>query len=217
MSNTGDSPPRPFAWLADEESPDLSRLMAEVCDALQTAADKAAHGFHLPVLATYDAALERPACRTVVLRTFDEDAMAVQCHTDVRTPKVAHLRETPAASWTFYDRDARVQLVAEGRTTVHTGDAVAEVAWDASRLESLRCYLAPKPPGESMTARAYNLPPDLVDEVPTANEARAGRKNFAVIRTELEVLELLLLKHQGNLRVMFRRDADGWSQSWVAA
>ena len=212
-----DDKPRPFAWVAEGDNADLGRLRSEIFDALSLGASKGSHGFHLPVIATFDAAAGRPASRTVVLRGFDRDVAAIQCHTDARTPKVRELDATPSSSWTFYDRDARVQVVAEGPTTTHTDDEIADAAWEGSRVESLRCYLAPQPPGRPMDRRSYNLPDDLVGQVPTKELAELGRENFAVVRTEIATLDFLLLKREGNIRALFERTAGGWRDGWIAS
>ena len=209
--------PRPFAWIFHSDDRSLDRAREEMFEMLAVGASKASHGFHLPVVATFDAADGRPSCRTVVLRHFDAGGPLVQCHTDARSPKVAEVRGTPAASWTFYDRESRVQVVAEGAASVHTNDAVADAAWDRSRTESLRCYLAPKTPGERVSLPDPNLPEDLIGKVPSEERAAEGRGNFAVVRTLVTRFDLLILKSTGNVRAEFVREGGGWSQSWIAA
>ena len=206
---------RAFSRIAADPPPDLDAVRRDLFAELDRGAASSSRGFHLPVISTVDAARSQAAARTVVLRGFDAEAGTLRCHTDLRSPKVDELRGTPHACWVFYDRGSRTQVVAEGRTTVHTDDAVADAAWAGSRTESLRCYLAPHPPGEESGDRTVNLPPDLTDRRPTPEEAAAGRENFAVLQTTVGRFDLLYLTRNGNFRAEWHRDGSDWRGNWV--
>lgn len=204
-----DSHPRRFSKKLDS----LDRLLDECWNQLEEAARSAKHGWHLPVLGSIEG--ERARTRMVVLRGVDVDSRTIWCHTDRRSTKISDVEKQPAVSWLFYDSEDRVQLSVHARAMVHTRDAIAESAWESSRVESLRCYLAPDSPGELSSEPTVNLPAELIERPPSAEEAAAGRDNFAVIQTEVESLELLYLQQSGNVRARFWWAGDAWAKSWV--
>ena len=212
MSDTDD---QRLAIMASEPPPGLPEVRRALFSELDAASRTSSHGFHLAVIATVDAAASHAAARTVVLRSFDPEDAVLQCHTDRRSPKIEELRGTQHACWVFYDPESRVQIVAEGGTTIHTDDSVADAAWAGSRIESLRSYLARHPPGERANARTVNLPPDLTDRVPTSEEAAAGRKNFAVLQTRVKRFDVLCLTRNGNFRAEWLRIGNDWQGSWL--
>ena len=210
--------------MADRTTAD-ERLFRDVMDSLPGLGDRiwseltraresSKHGWHLPMVGTGG---QQPHVRTVVLRDVDRTAGTIACHTDARSPKVTQIRMTPHASWCFYDHANRVQLVADGIASVHTGDAVADAGWDRSTVSSRRCYLAPAAPGAELDGPQPNLPPHLVGKLPEESELGPGRENFAVIQTRVERLDFLFLAFDGNLRAEFVRDDDAFTGRWIAA
>ena len=193
---------------------DLDRLRETILDELVRAAASSKSGWHLPMVATGGT---QPHNRTVVLRNVDRDAAAIAFHTDARSPKVTQLRVSPHASWCFYDREHRVQLVADGVASVHTEDAVADAGWERSSASSRRCYLAPAAPGDVMEQPQANLPERWIGVVPPIEATEPGRAHFAVVRMPIARLDFLYLSHEGNLRAEFVRDGDGFAGSWIAA
>jgi len=177
------------------------------------------HPFHQPALAT-TAPDNTPTVRTVVLRHADPDQGILHAHTDARAAKVEHLARTPVAAWHFYDPGARTQLRATGPTqivleTSHP-DPIWEKAWADTRLFSRRCYLAPHRPGSETPTPDPNLPEDLRDTNPDAEQSEAGRVNFAVVRTTVRTLEWLHLASDGHTRGVFTRADAGWTHAWLA-
>ena len=193
----------------------LDGLLATIWENLETAASGARHGWHLPMVATGGT---QPHNRTVVLRQASRDDRRIAFHTDARSPKVTQLRVTPHVSWCFYDRENRVQLVADGLAAVHTDDAVADAGWDRSSPSSRRCYLAPAAPGDTLEQPRANLPDELVGKLPTIEQTLPGREHFAVVTTRIMQLDFLYLAHSGNLRAEFTADEGGTFEGrWIAA
>lgn len=176
------------------------------------------HGFHQPVIATVDAD-GRPAARTVVLRRVVAEPRLVICHTDRRSPKVEHLARVPHASWALYDPRSRVQLRVSGPTRVEVpgSSTLADEAWQATRLMSRRCYLAPNAPSSRAVEPSPNLPPELLVAEPDRDGSEAGRANFAVVVTRVDRLDWLRLKHDGHRRGVFEWDGEGGEPraSWL--
>ena len=188
--------------------PSLDELYEDVWFRLMTAAGRARDEWHLPVLATtgFNGC---PEARVVVLRSVDRSSRLINCHTDFRSPKVKEIRQSPMASWVFYERESRVQLRLGGTTTVHNDDEVADASWAATELSSRRCYLAPHAPSGMLDEWNPNLPPDLLKSAPVEEESLPGRPNFTVIRTRIEWMERLELHHAGHIRARWTWSNDG--------
>ncbi|MEO0512748.1 MAG: pyridoxamine 5'-phosphate oxidase family protein [Planctomycetota bacterium] len=171
------------------------------------------HGFHQPVLATVQDG--KPRARTVVLRKVDREQGLILCHTDRRSGKIG--QSPGGVEWCFYDRKSRLQVRAAAAAEVLTEGPVFEERWNASRLASRRCYLAPHVPGSEVAEAHPNLPDHLRDRDPTQEESEAGRDNFAVFLTRVERLDVLHLAHDGHSRAAWTLDPAGPSQGvWVA-
>lgn len=166
-------------------------------------------GFHLPALATVSAD-GCPRIRTVVLRAADDASGTLRFHCDRRSGKAAEISRHPACALTAYDAAEKIQIRIEGRATLHTDDALAELAWAGSRAMSRVCYGAEPGPGTALpTGDAYVVP----DE---ADAAALGRPHFAAVLVRAERLELLYLDRRGHRRAGWRRDGEGWEGAWLA-
>ncbi|HEY1013548.1 MAG TPA: pyridoxamine 5'-phosphate oxidase family protein, partial [Herpetosiphonaceae bacterium] len=86
--------------------------------------------FHTAVLAT--GAAEGASLRTVVVRRVEPASRALCCHIDLRSAKIAELRQAPSAGWLLYDPAERIQLRLRGPATIHAGDGLADELWAAS-------------------------------------------------------------------------------------
>lgn len=204
--------------MAEHPSDDLNVILEQCWAQLTTAVDTGKHGFHLPTLCTVDAG-GLPAGRILVLRAVDPGERTVMCHTDVRSPKVTELCAQPMASWVFYDADARLQLRATGRVSIHTDDALAQRRWEASNESSRRCYLAPAAPGALVDQPSPNLPEAVRQRVPEKADTEPGRANFAVLQGRVDELDYLHLHHAGHRRARFTWNAPdraaGPTMTWL--
>ena len=182
----------------------LDDVLDDAWRALVRGAADRKHAFHQPVLATVDE-LGLPTARTVVLRRVEPEARLIICHTDRRSPKVTQLERTPTAAWAFYAPKSRVQVRASGATRVEMpgSSALADQAWERTRLMSRRCYLAPHEPSRRAEQPSPNLPETLLEGTPSEAESEVGRANFAVVVTRVDRLDWLRLKHDGHRRALF--------------
>ncbi len=195
----------------------LDGILVAAFDALIRGKQDRRHPYHQPVLATTDTE-GYPDARTVVLRGVDRDAATLRCHTDARSPKLAHLARTPRAAWLFYDPRARVQLRIAGGTRALTEGPEVDQAWADTRLFSRRCYLAPHAPGslaEGATEPDPNLPDDLIDHNPDPERAERGRQHFAIVTTTIDTIDWLRLGAKGHARARFVRTPAGWDKHWA--
>jgi pyridoxamine 5'-phosphate oxidase len=147
-----------------------------------------------------------PTVRTVVLRAADLTAREVRFHTDRRGPKLAELRAQPQVAVLFYDPVDGFQVRGHGTAGIHDDDAVADAAWDATRLTSRLSYRTPFTTGEAVPA-----PPPAVGR---DGDPEWGREHFCVVGIRLDWLDALLLHSSGHRRALFdlrgERPAGGW-------
>jgi hypothetical protein len=162
--------------------------------------------FHAPMVASMG--LDgRPRARVVILRGCDVAAGALRFNTDRRTDKFAELASDPRISLTGYDVGSKIQIRIEGVATLHTDDAVADAAWEASRPFSRICYGTAPAPGMPLgEGGAFSLPS-------ADAEIAAGRNNFGTVVIQVETLEWLYLAHAGHRRARF--DVTGGEAAWL--
>jgi pyridoxamine 5'-phosphate oxidase len=160
---------------------------------LAAAAASARHPFHLVTVATIDAA-GAPQARTVVLRGFDDPRREARFHTDIRSPKVDQIGTDGRVALHWYDPARRLQIRMAAQAVIHHGDAVAQVAWDATQPMSRACYSTTAAPGAPVVAFLPAPPP------PAANDER-GFDAFAVVCCHFDAVELLALHASGHERI----------------
>lgn len=174
------------------------------------------HPFRTPTLATLDAQHGVQA-RTVVLREVSRHERQLFFHTDLRSPKVAQLRENPRCSWLFYDPGRRAQIRVQSHATLHTDDAVARQHWQNSSTMNRRTYMAPLAPGTPCAAPESNLATAFQARLPSDSESEAGHANFAVVSCLVDSLEWLELSATGYHRAIFHWAPSGHlTATWLA-
>jgi pyridoxamine 5'-phosphate oxidase len=193
------------------------QLLHEIWEMLHKGATDSQHPFYTPALATVSK--HGAAVRTVVLREVDPANRLLVCHTHAASMKVAQLTANPATSWLFYSAPDKIQIRAEGQTTLHHNDEFARRIWEQSRVSSLRGYLTQLPPGAWLIGKPVSgLPAEFEDRLPTREEAEAGWQNFAVIATKIERLDWLYLGEggRGQRRAEFTLQPEGGhSLMWI--
>ena len=195
--------PEPFAPAT------LDEVRADVFARLGRAVKDRRSPMHTPVIATrgIDGAMK---ARVVVLRAFDPEAVTLRFHTDLRANKIAELKADPHIAFAFYDHQARIQIRAEGTASIHSDDAVEDMAWNASLRMSRVCYGVQPAPGVPLAdADDFTLPDDDA-------AIAAGRAHFSAVLCRIDALEYLFLRHAGHRRARLTRMADGWSGQWLA-
>jgi len=188
---------------------DLKRINKDLWDLLNKAVGSFRAPFHQAFIATINGIL--PEVRTVVLRRVLTEEKQLFFHTDIRSPKVAQIREHPEISWLFYDPELRIQLRCYGLSSVHQQDALAEWGWEHSRLSSRLCYTNQEPPGSIVEK------PELIDlnrKQVSDDELENARQHFSVICFRVYRMDWLYLHHTGHRRAEFdyRSNHFRWKQ-----
>jgi pyridoxamine 5'-phosphate oxidase len=141
-----------------------------------------------------------PEVRTVVLRAADPVAGTLDIHTDLRSAKVAALRQHPVAALHIWDASAHLQTRITASVEVLTAEAV-EALWQRVPETSQAAYGTTPAPGTPIAAALdYHKRPD-----PAA---------FAVLRCAVFAIDALHLG-PNHRRARFDR-ADGWQGQWLA-
>ncbi|WP_321817649.1 MULTISPECIES: pyridoxamine 5'-phosphate oxidase family protein [unclassified Paraburkholderia] len=151
-----------------------------------------------------------PDVRSVVLRTVSESENLITFHTDLRSPKIAQLRQWPRIALAGVDAARNVQIRVAGEVRiVDEGDA-KRAAWQRSRQQSLIVYRTVLAPGTPI-----DQPADAFAEPrPTPD---AGFEHFCVVDIRPDALDWLdLSAADGHQRARFVRESGRWSSGWVA-
>jgi len=192
----------------------LINILDSVWDALSEGCEHASDAFHTPAIGTIRDG--KPEVRTVVLRHVNREAGIIGFHTDRRSPKVQDLTTGSALAWHFYDRERKVQIRAHGSGLIHTGDEIADEAWEKVSPLGRRCYGQIKGPGVSSTDQQVGLPSLEALEAEEPSIVAECRENFCVIRSRLTEIDWFYLQFQGHRRARFTRTQSEWQSVWVA-
>jgi len=194
--------------------PNLNVILAQIWTDLQAGATDSHDSFHTPVLGTLDAHGDN-SLRTVVVRGIEPQTRAIICHTDVRATKVEEIRQRGSVSWLFYAAERKIQIRAQATAIIHHGDALALQHWQQTSLSSRRAYLATAAPGSELAEPGSGLPPHLTSRSPDQTESEAGRPNFAVIVSTIELLDWLYLDSKGHRRAQFSWTGGKFEGRWI--
>ena len=86
------------------------------------------------------------------------------------------------------------------RAIIHRNDAVAELAWEKSRLSSKMCYTTQQKSGSFIDS------PELIEVNRTDVKVELldfARGNFAVVETQVYAIDFVFLNRNGNKRAYF--------------
>ena len=182
----------------------LEEVLATAFACLAEGAADPGSTWHTPTLANVDST-GFAAQRSVVLRSWDAAARALDIHTDTRSAKYEALLRDPKASLHGWNPESRIQLRLRGLVALHVGDDIAKAAWDGLRPSTRATYGVLPGPGTIVqhaqdTGRA---------------EGSAGQAVFCVIRMAVDELEWLQLEQGSQARARFRWDNGKCRSMWL--
>ncbi|MEL6657178.1 MAG: pyridoxamine 5'-phosphate oxidase [Bacteroidota bacterium] len=154
---------------------------------------------------------QRVLQRTVVLRKASASSRLLRFYTDTRSTKIQPLPKNDAFSWLFYDERKQIQLRAQTRARLITGDEAAEI-WTTVNPYTFKDYASISAPGTPQgTPEGYYPAQDQ-----SALE-EAARQNFGVLDCVVEEMEFLQLHRQGHRRAQFfwEKSSQGWKGEWL--
>ena len=151
--------------------------------------------------------------RIVVLRKSDQSNNLIQYHSDIRSNKIAKLRNNKNASMLFYDKDEKIQVRLKVECTVNHDNEITKESWLKTGHMSRKCYLVDNGPGTESPSPTSGLKPELDNFEFTMEQSEAGYKNFTVIQCKIKSMEWLYLAAKGHRRAKF--DLDKNKEHWL--
>ena len=151
--------------------------------------------------------------RIVVLRKSDQSNNLIQYHSDIRSNKIAKLRNNKNASMLFYDKDEKIQVRLKVECTVNHDNEITKESWLKTGHMSRKCYLVDNGPGTESPSPTSGLKPELDNFEFTMKQSEAGYKNFTVIQCKIQNMEWLYLAAKGHRRAKF--DLENNKEHWL--
>lgn len=180
------------------ESLEVHDLFSRLSESLHTKD----HPWRWPVLSTVSPDAQ-PHARIVVLREFHQETAFI--YTNARTQKVTDLRQNPACSLLFFDKEERLQLRAEATAAIHLRDATCEQHWTALNQRQRGEYQATGAPGNPHFHDGDAINPSL------------GMAHFAVLKLAINRLDVVQLTRQAHIRHIFMKKTGQWTGGRVGA
>ena len=151
--------------------------------------------------------------RIVVLRKSDEAKNLVQYHSDIRSDKIAKLKENKNAAMLFYDKEEKIQVRLRVECIVNHENDITKQSWLKTGHMSRKCYLVDNGPGTLSNTPTSGLKPELDNFEFTMEQSEEGYKNFTVIQCKIKSMEWLFLAAKGHRRARF--DLINNKENWL--
>ena len=180
---------------------DTASLQQKIWEHLREGVLSRHSGFHVIALSYLNGAYPRSAY--VVLRRVDQQQRKINFHTDIRQNKVEAIRDNPHICHLFYDKTKKIQIIAQGKATIHHQDDISQAAWDNMQRISKTCYAQDLHPGSSHPSATNGFTDTAWEQRSDIKILENGYTNFCVISMQAIELEWLYLKASGNHRIKF--------------
>jgi len=151
--------------------------------------------------------------RIVVLRKSNQSNNLVQYHSDIRSSKIAKLKNNKNASMLFYDKEEKIQVRLKVECTINHDNDITKESWLKTGHMSRKCYLVDNGPGTESSSPTSGLKPELDNFEFTMEQSEAGYKNFTVIQCKIKSIEWLYLAAKGHRRARF--DLENNKEHWL--
>ena len=151
--------------------------------------------------------------RIVVLRKSDQSNNLLQFHSDIRSDKIAKLKNNNNASMLFYDKEEKIQVRLKVECIINHNNKLTKESWSKTGHISRKCYLVDNGPGTESPNPTSGLKPELDNFEFTMEQSEEGYKNFTVIQCKIKSMEWLYLAAKGHRRARF--DLINNKESWL--
>jgi len=141
--------------------------------------------------------------RIVVLRKSDQSNNLLQFHSDIRSDKIAKLKNNNNASMLFYDKEEKIQVRLKVECIINHNNKLTKESWSKTGHISRKCYLVDNGPGTESPNPTSGLKPELDNFEFTMEQSEEGYKNFTVIQCKIKSMEWLYLAAKGHRRARF--------------
>ena len=151
--------------------------------------------------------------RIVVLRKSDQSNNFIQYHSDIRSNKIAKLKNNKNASMLFYDKEEKIQVRLKVECIVNHDNEITKESWLKTGHMSRKCYLVNNGPGTESDIPTSGLKPELDNFEFSMEQSEEGYKNFTVIQCKIKSMEWLYLAAKGHRRAKF--DLENNKENWL--
>jgi 3-hydroxyisobutyrate dehydrogenase len=190
---------------------DFSEIKTKIWSMLNNAIKDRSSQFRIPVFIC--GSQDDFDGRIVVLRKSDQSNNLIQYHSDIRSSKIAKLRNNKNASMLFYDKDEKIQVRLKVDCTVNHDNEITKESWLKTGHMSRKCYLVDNGPGTESPNPTSGLKPELDNFEFTMEQSELGYKNFTVIQCKVKSIEWLYLAAKGHRRAKF--DLENNKENWL--
>ena len=190
---------------------DFSEIKTKIWSMLNNAIKDRSSQFRIPVFIC--GSQDDFDGRIVVLRKSDQSNNLIQYHSDIRSNKIAKLKNNKNASMLFYDKDEKIQVRLKVECTVNHDNEITKESWLKTGHMSRKCYLVDNGPGTKSPSPTSGLKPELDNFEFSMEQSEAGYKNFTVVQCKIQNMEWLYLAAKGHRRAKF--DLENNKEHWL--
>ena len=140
----------------------------ELCE-LKASIKDGKHPYHCFYFSTYND--NWPEIRTVVLRNIDNSPLSIRFNSDIRSKKVADIKNNNQCSALFYDPRRRIQIRVKGFSTIHYNNELSKKVWSDVELQSRKCYMGKYNPSSELEFWHPNVPDQYIDRDPNEKDS----------------------------------------------
>ncbi|NVK50784.1 MAG: pyridoxamine 5'-phosphate oxidase family protein [Cyclobacteriaceae bacterium] len=178
----------------------LEEIWQAVKHELHRGALEVKHPFHWVNLGTVSG--DFPSVRTVVLRKVSEE-LHFFVYTDYRSKKCSDLKNNSYAALHFYHPKKQVQIRIKAKSKLHFRDELAKELWKKIPNHRRSEYTGAHAPGTPIS-----------NSLDGSTERDLENHFFTVLKLEPLEIDVLQLRKEGHLRVLFAKDKD-WEGTWL--
>jgi pyridoxamine 5'-phosphate oxidase len=190
---------------------DFTEIKNKIWSMLDKATKDRSSSFRVPVFICGDQ--DDFDGRIVVLRKSDQSNNLLQYHSDIRSDKIAKLKNNKNAAMLFYDKEEKIQVRLKVECTVNHDNDITKQSWLKTGHMSRKCYLVDNGPGTESSSPTSGLKPVLDNFEFTMEQSEVGYKNFTVIQSKIKSMEWLYLAAKGHRRAKF--DLENNKEHWL--
>ena len=154
--------------------------------------------FHIFALSSLNNSF--PESRMVVLRDVSTKPLKIYFNADYRSSKAKELEKSNVCTALFYDQKRRVQIRFKCQATIHHQNDNSKKVWEATPLQSRKCYMGPFAPSQKLDKWHPNIPSEYLKSDPEKAHSEDGYINFSHIVLEIIESDILHLHHDGHIR-----------------
>jgi len=142
----------------------------------------------------------KPDSRMIVLRNVSLSPFKIFFNCDLRSPKAYQLKKQNNCKTLFYNQQRKIQIRLDCRIHLHYNNSLTKQVWEATPLQSRKCYMGKFNPSSKLKIWDPNIPIKYLERDPDQEESELGYKNFMHVELEIINTDILELHYNGHVR-----------------